>query len=72
MFSVIIIISIGCPKILRSDRGTENSLISILQPILRHHHSDSLAGRRSFIYGRSIGNQVSVGSSLKLMAIYIL
>ena len=49
---------IGCPRILRSDLGTENSLVSVMQPILRHYHTDSLAGPKSFLYGRSVNNQV--------------
>ncbi|XP_019850439.1 PREDICTED: uncharacterized protein LOC100641674 isoform X2 [Amphimedon queenslandica] len=47
----------GCPSILRSDLGTENSLVSVMQPILRHYHTDSLAGPKSFLYGRSVNNQ---------------
>ncbi len=48
----------GCPKLLRADNGTENSIISVIQCILRHHHSDNLSGQKSFIYGRSVNNQV--------------
>ena len=43
---------------LRADNGTENSLVAIIQPILRHYHSDNLAGGKSFMYGRSVNNQV--------------
>ena len=45
------------PKIVRSDRGNENSLLSGIQPYLRHNHNDSLAGDKSFMYGRSTANQ---------------
>ena len=31
----------------------------VMQLILRHYHVDLLAGKESFIYGRSINNQVS-------------
>lgn len=48
---------LGCPKILRTDNGTENSILSVIQPILRHNHADSLAGEKSFLYGKSINNQ---------------
>ena len=48
----------GCPLILRTDLGTENSQISVFQPVLRHYHTDSLHGSRSFRYGRSVSNQV--------------
>lgn len=44
---------------LRADRGTENSIVAIMQPVpLRHYHDDPLAGQKSFMYGRSINNQV--------------
>lgn len=44
----------GCPTILRTDRGTENSF---LQPTLRHENVDDFAGEKSFQYGRSSANQ---------------
>ena len=34
---IIISLSIGCPVILRTDLGTENSMVSYLQPFLRRH-----------------------------------
>jgi hypothetical protein len=45
------------PKILRADRGTENSLLSGIQPTLRDKHNDSFSGSKSFMYGRSTANQ---------------
>ena len=48
-------IIIGCPSILRTDRGTENAF---LQPTLRHEHSDPFSGEKSFQHGRSTVNQV--------------
>ena len=45
------------PKLIRVDRGTENSLLSGIQPFLRENHTDSLAGMKSFMYGRSTANQ---------------
>jgi hypothetical protein len=45
------------PRIIRADCGTENSIIAVLQPLLRFNHQDSLAGIKSFIYGRSTSNQ---------------
>ena len=35
---------IGCPKILRTDPGTENSIVAVVQPALRHSGNDSFAG----------------------------
>lgn len=45
------------PRIVRADRGTENSSISFLQPFFRNDHSDSMAGVKSFMYGKSTANQ---------------
>jgi hypothetical protein len=48
----------GCPAILRSDYGTENSHIASVQIALRYFHEDSLARSKSFIYGPSKFNVV--------------
>ena len=50
----------GCPTILRADRGTENSIVAFLQPTFRHAGSDIFTGEKSFQYGRSSANQVCV------------
>ena len=50
-------IFLGCPKILRTDPGTENSIV--VQPALRHNASDSFAGSNSHCYGKSPSNQVT-------------
>ena len=50
----------GCPKILRTDPGTENSLVAVIQPALRHTGSDNFAGSNSHRYGKSPSNQVCV------------
>lgn len=47
----------GVPKIVRADRGTENSLLRDIQIALRLHHNDSFKGNKSFMYGRSTANQ---------------
>ena len=44
---------------LRSDLGTENSMLAYFQPFLRRDCSDRLAGTKSFRYGKSVSNQVS-------------
>lgn len=49
---------LGCPTILRTDLGTENSSVAVIQPVLRHYHTDSLAGKNSHWYGKSTANQV--------------
>lgn len=48
---------VGCPTVLRADRGTENTNVAFLQPFLRHG-DDAFAGEKSFMYGRSTSNQV--------------
>lgn len=45
------------PTIMRSDRGTENTNIDILQMVLRDHHTDEFAGKKSFIKGKSTANE---------------
>ncbi|XP_062515632.1 uncharacterized protein LOC134191084 [Corticium candelabrum] len=47
----------GCPRVVRADRGTENTTIAFVQPFLRHYGTDSLAKTKSFWYGKSITNQ---------------
>ena len=43
--------------IVRGDRGTENVFVARIQRHLRENHSDSFAGEKSFLYGRSVSNQ---------------
>ena len=50
----------GCPKILRTDPGTENSIVAVVQPALRHNGSDNFAGSNSHRYGKSPSNQVHI------------
>lgn len=45
------------PRIVRADRGTENVNISFLQPFFRQTQQDSMAGLKSFMYGKSTTNQ---------------
>ncbi|XP_070538243.1 uncharacterized protein [Ptychodera flava] len=45
------------PRVLRCDRGTENSALEYLQPYFRWNDSDDLAGINSFMYGKSTSNQ---------------
>ncbi|XP_070562308.1 uncharacterized protein [Ptychodera flava] len=47
----------GCPRRIRADMGTENRYIEQMQIFMRGYHTDALAGHKSFIYGRSTGNQ---------------
>lgn len=45
------------PRILRCDKGTENTTLALLQLFFRYNHTDSMSGLKSFIYGRSVSNQ---------------
>ena len=45
---------------LRSDFGTENSVIAKIHIGFRLDHSDTLSGNRSYIYGPSTAKPVSV------------
>ena len=47
----------GCPERVRSDAGTENRHVEQIQYLLRGDHIDKYAGRNSYLYGRSTGNQ---------------
>ena len=47
---------IGCPSILRSDCGTENTSLAAAQMALRHEHGDAFSG--SFRFGSSTTNTV--------------
>ena len=58
---------------LRCDYGTENTSLATVQIAFRIHHSDSLAGERSFMYGPSKSNIVSCNwlVSIMLLRTYI-
>ena len=58
--SVHVTTKIGCPTILRTDLGTENSTIAVIQPALRHGGDDKYAGENSHRYGKSTSNRVIV------------
>lgn len=47
----------GVPCVVRSDCGTENGNVASIQHFLRLNSNDSLAGEKSFMYGKSISNQ---------------
>ena len=47
----------GVPQIARGDRGTENVNVAAMQHFFRRNNTDSMAGEKSFLYGRSVSNQ---------------
>ena len=58
--SVLSYLFAGCPSVLRTDLGTENSNIAVIQPVLRHYDCDSLAGEKSHRYGKNQVNYFTV------------
>lgn len=52
-------IILGCPTILRSDCGTENSVLAACHMALRHIHQDEFHAEKSFRFGSSTTNTVS-------------
>ncbi len=48
----------GCTaQIIRSDKGTENVNVVVVQHLFRRDHQDEFAGDRSFLYSKSVSNQ---------------
>ena len=61
---------LGCPTIVRADRGTENCNVAFLQPFLRTNSHDSFRDEKSFMYGKSTSNQVATeGFALKFTSL---
>ena len=57
MYICLGVYNVGCPRIVRGDRGSENSRIAYLQPFLRRNGEGV---NNSFQYGRSASNQVYI------------
>ena len=51
---------LGCPSIVRSDYGTENSILAACHMALRHNHEDEFSGEQSFRFGSSTTNTVEL------------
>ena len=45
------------PRLVRTDAGTENSIVKCIQVALRIQHTDGMSGYRSYACGRSTANQ---------------
>lgn len=55
---------LGCPKVVRADKGTENAVVSYLHPFLRHQGTGGIEDcTNAFRYGRSVTNQVGITCS---------
>lgn len=63
--SYVHLLCIGCPRVLRSDLGTENCGIAKIHIAFRMNHTDSLSGDKSFIYGPSTANTVSISLNIQ-------
>lgn len=51
---------VGTARIVRADNGTENSNIAAMQRLFRREGTDSMAGQKSFLFGKSNSNQVNL------------
>lgn len=47
----------GCPRIVRTDQGTENVVIRYIKTYLRRNDADNRSGGQSYIAGASTTNQ---------------
>ena len=47
----------GVPRLVRTDKGTENAMVAVLQKLFRRNDRDTLAGDKSIIQGKSTANQ---------------
>ena len=52
----------GVPSIVRSDHETENTVLAASHMALRHQHMDQFRGDKSFRFGSSTTDTVSVSS----------
>ena len=57
---LMIVSGLGCPAILRCDKGTENSILAACHMTMRHTHTDDVSGEKSFRYGPSTSNTVKI------------
>ena len=51
LITVVYMPYIGCPQVLRTDAGTENCLLAIIQPMLRHEHTDTFPRKEAIFMG---------------------
>ena len=45
-------------QIIHGDKGKGNLNVAAIQRYFRRHGNDSMAGEKSFLYGKSVSNQV--------------
>lgn len=50
----------GCPSIVTSDHGTENTTLAACHMALHHEHNDEFNGERSFWFEASTTNTVEL------------
>lgn len=44
------LVCLGCPTIVRSDKGTENCNVAFLQPFLRESYDDTFKGEEFYVW----------------------
>ena len=54
------VLRLGVPTLIRSDCGTENCSLASCHMMLRHHHGDEFCREKSYRYGSSTTNTVSI------------
>ena len=70
---VVIHDQLGCPQVIRIDKGVENSKLAEVQIALRMFHRDCHAQERSVTYGPSPANSVktfSYNNSITMSLLY--
>ena len=58
-FSNVFNLSSGTARVIRGDAGNENLNVAGIQRFFRCNQNDSMAGERSFLFGKSTSNQVN-------------
>ena len=58
LIRILVSFYVGTANIIRGDKGNENLNVAAIQRYFRCHGNDSMAGEKSFLYGRSVSNQV--------------
>ena len=58
LIRILVSFYVGVAKIIRGDKGNEKLNVAAIQRYFRCHGNDSMAGEKSFLYGKSVSNQV--------------
>ena len=58
LIRILVSFYVGTANIIRGDKGNENLNVAAIQRYFRCHGNDSMAREKSFLYGKSVSNQV--------------